>query len=676
LLIKLDGTVIPLTDIRNRGAGRWYRITDAFNLDKGKHEIRIEGAKNFSGEVVFIPIKEKERLTNLYWQKIKGNRIKIGYLFSGTKENSLKNKTFNGLSSGNYFLSGWGHFKLSPVPEKKIIKEITLNTRDWLFTPERSEISGLQENGKEVVLKALFDGPGNEDEFIRVHPRHEDNLKIDLNEYPFLDLKYRIENPEVQTIEMVLKVGFDEEGKMKTGIVDQIFPGFPSKYYDHFSVDALDRARTKFPGKSSYTLKGIELFPHKKYGVDMTSSSQKEYSFYLGEIRFYKEETINKLLEKTYLLRETPGNFKDDSWSLTESKPSLIKATNGYIGFNIKPEKEIRISRNFKALRITSDQKLYMAFQVDEEYVKSALMNLKLFSFKNKKELLVKKFLNQKREGFQKLLLNLGDIISPAEKGPWGVDHIEFLLTLKDTNEKSDEEHLPFKLKELSIYSESKVSLEKALPRNPIGHLEAYPLNIRRDLKLGEWDRQYPFLGQSVQLSPKAYGLTWNRHEKIIIDSIALYPVGLPLEKKETEPKIDFKKINPTRYLVMVKKARKPFWLVFSESFHEGWKGYIRKGSGGEKQGNEPWSALWSAWKDRGRRIEIKEHFLVNGYANSWYVRPSQAEADQFDIILEFKPQRLFEIGVIISALTLLGCIGYLFASYIRRRSKKKNHEA
>jgi hypothetical protein len=40
----------------------------------------------------------------------------------------------------------------------------------------------------------------------------------------------------------------------------------------------------------------------------------------------------------------------------------------------------------------------------------------------------------------------------------------------------------------------------------------------------------------------------------------------------------------------------------------------------------------------------------------------------EFEIILEFKPQRLFEIGVVISLATLVGCVGYLIRGFMRRR--------
>ncbi|MBI4683834.1 MAG: hypothetical protein HY755_01395 [Nitrospirae bacterium] len=45
-----------------------------------------------------------------------------------------------------------------------------------------------------------------------------------------------------------------------------------------------------------------------------------------------------------------------------------------------------------------------------------------------------------------------------------------------------------------------------------------------------------------------------------------------------------------------------------------------------------------------------------------------------FQIVLEFKPQRLFETGLIISATTLLGCIGYLGYDFRKRRQLKRRN--
>lgn len=142
---------------------------------------------------------------------------------------------------------------------------------------------------------------------------------------------------------------------------------------------------------------------------------------------------------------------------------------------------------------------------------------------------------------------------------------------------------------------------------------------------------------------------------------------------------IEFKKINPTRYVVDVKGANESFTLVFSETFHEGWKAYIRQNLD-QGQRNEPRLALWSAWKDRGEISDIKDHFIVNGYANGWIVPIEKwsgikgqwsDKGQDFQIVLEYKPQRIFEAGVIISASALFGCIGYLGYEAVRRGKKE-----
>ena len=73
--------------------------------------------------------------------------------------------------------------------------------------------------------------------------------------------------------------------------------------------------------------------------------------------------------------------------------------------------------------------------------------------------------------------------------------------------------------------------------------------------------------------------------------------------------------------------------------------------------------------KERGRRTELTDHYLVNAYANGWYV----PKTGQYRIVLEYWPQRLFEIGVIISVTTLLACLSYL--AYDGWRSWKKKAE-
>jgi len=199
----------------------------------------------------------------------------------------------------------------------------------------------------------------------------------------------------------------------------------------------------------------------------------------------------------------------------------------------------------------------------------------------------------------------------------------------------------------------------------------------------------------NIQLEEGKHTLNVFENDRFKVEMVEIKPISsissigfISSKERQEQPRIEFKKINPTRYVVDVKGAKGPFTLVFSESFHEGWKGYIRQvqSSKFKVQTDEPWSALLSAWEDKGSRVEIKKHFVVNGYANGWIVpiekfkvqssklkvEDKEEDLKNFQIVLEFKPQRLFEIGLIISAITLLGCIGYLGYDF-RKRRKNKN---
>jgi hypothetical protein len=80
-----------------------------------------------------------------------------------------------------------------------------------------------------------------------------------------------------------------------------------------------------------------------------------------------------------------------------------------------------------------------------------------------------------------------------------------------------------------------------------------------------------------------------------------------------------------------------------------------------------------------------QNHLMANGYANSWVVDADAIclndsvkcikNADgsyDFEILVEFWPQRLFYVGLAISLTTLLGCILYLGYDWRRRRKQKK----
>ena len=120
-------------------------------------------------------------------------------------------------------------------------------------------------------------------------------------------------------------------------------------------------------------------------------------------------------------------------------------------------------------------------------------------------------------------------------------------------------------------------------------------------------------------------------------------------DEKKITPQISFNKINPTKYVVDIKNASEPYYLVFSESFSPDWKVYIQQG---KILGN-----IFQEWFQKP--IAEDQHFIVNGYANGWRITPKDSQGKtNYTIIIEYWSQRLFYIGAIISFLTLivLGC--------------------
>ena len=163
---------------------------------------------------------------------------------------------------------------------------------------------------------------------------------------------------------------------------------------------------------------------------------------------------------------------------------------------------------------------------------------------------------------------------------------------------------------------------------------------------------------------------------------------------------IEYRMISPVKYRVRIHNATGTFPLVMSESLHEGWKVYLAKPSNGKLQisyfkliqgtiQNDNLSAgqIYETWF-RKPVVEEKNHLMVNGYANSWIIDANRVCGREgndreggndnyvclknedgsydFELIVEFWPQRLYYLGLAISGTTLMGCLLYVAHGYIK----------
>jgi hypothetical protein len=85
---------------------------------------------------------------------------------------------------------------------------------------------------------------------------------------------------------------------------------------------------------------------------------------------------------------------------------------------------------------------------------------------------------------------------------------------------------------------------------------------------------------------------------------------------------VKYQKISSTEYIVDVVSDRKPFYLLFAESYDDGWKAFIN-----EKE-----------------KLDDKYHFVVDGFANGWYIN----KAGHFKVRLYFQPQKYHDAGLTI----------------------------
>jgi len=199
----------------------------------------------------------------------------------------------------------------------------------------------------------------------------------------------------------------------------------------------------------------------------------------------------------------------------------------------------------------------------------------------------------------------------------------------------------------------------------------------------------------------------------------------LNIENKSTAmPKITFVKVNPTKYKIKVEGAKKPYNLIFLESFNEKWKIYLakrdnyqlpitnyqpkgiedyifeilgklgakitsvfikNKGYGEEvasyfdgeiKEGTHRMTFLEpAAFETWGRKPVAEDgHFLVNGYANSWYITPEDVGGkESYELIVEFSSQKLFYVSLFISLAAFAGCCGYLVVKKVKKTKKRSS---
>lgn len=132
---------------------------------------------------------------------------------------------------------------------------------------------------------------------------------------------------------------------------------------------------------------------------------------------------------------------------------------------------------------------------------------------------------------------------------------------------------------------------------------------------------------------------------------------------------IMYQRINPTKYKLIIKNATKPFLLVFQNDFNLYWKIYQINTSVNTKNVSDsyynggiielvPENQIIDNNPFETNNIKAmydNTHIQVNGYANGWYIKPSEYSGkEDYEVIIEMIGQKFFYYSFIISLMSLL----------------------
>lgn len=660
----------PYKVITYRYDGRKYFRIKKIELEGKKHSVifKYPNEEKIDGNprIILVNMKERERVEELIWQKMNLPNTGFIYIFN-------KSAVFYLSKEADYIVKTIIRPPMLQLKknEENVVKYTFSDFgeyENWIVRPYNVRYDYFIEN-EGLNLHVHFNGDETEDEYIQMQ---NESVMVDLIKYPYFNLTYKIENPEVQTIEVVAGIDFDKDGKVNE-YVRGLYPRPALMSEGNFEYNLYKLVRSRFPYKEYYDLVCLELYPHKLWGIDCRSPERgRYYNFYIRNIEFYNYYEKPFIKIPKYALRETfyskyeilkwPFNVQQERVRIEDNVLKIDNST-GYLellrsvnSIDIKEYPLIKLEHkteddSYTGIRIYFD----LDFDGDNVSDKTIFLN----SLSSSKQ-------------WAKSEINAYDLIKT--KFPDEIKYNLMQIRLRINNSVS------FYLKELAVYSFSFFSDLDLIYVNPKVELDEEKLysNFRRNIGGDEL-----LFKKKVHLKKGYHHINFIDDDSFDVDWVILECKGLgERQGKKDEPEITFGKVNPTKYEVNIKKAKVPFWLVFNENFHRFWKVYFKRNKEGveygidsaqgnrQKSGNKikeyiiSGNKIYKANLPLGdikylfKRPLVIDQYLINGYANGWYIDPKGLNVgEDFTLVIYYYPQLLFYLGLVISSLTFISLL-------------------
>ncbi len=172
---------------------------------------------------------------------------------------------------------------------------------------------------------------------------------------------------------------------------------------------------------------------------------------------------------------------------------------------------------------------------------------------------------------------------------------------------------------------------------------------------------------KKIKLSSGKHSYRLLKNDAFEVERIILEPCKSLNVSINEGPELIFKRLNPAKYIVDVKNATQPFWLVLCENYSRQWSLYqvpssyfddhsvkgqkflsYKNGAIQEAASGALFDLMDASFLFK-KSLEFQQ-YKGNGFSNVWYVDPEKNDlGPNFSIVIFFKPQAVYCLGLIIS---------------------------
>lgn len=596
------------------------------------------------GNIQFIP----RRIYKLWYKRVKKlihrNDFECSYFFENTEKCYL-----NVLKDVNAKFEMEIEYKSNKA--EVIDKSLIITPKQLLdsqcFPSYIDRYTTRIDRGGNFVVNIFFDGGRKEDEYLRI-PLDVNEIDVDLLKNPYLGLRYKIEDPDVQTIQVVLGIDITRD-KEPDIFYKQIYTYEKTRLWTEIVYPVYEKIIDEYHTQEYMHVVFIEVYPHKLWGVDCNAGKRGMYKFWIKDLYFFNFDRMRS--GKVFFLDIPVINDVDfDTWNseILYGIPTVEVENNEMETFK---KTEINLYKDIPDIDLREYPLLEFDFEVKKVSKALRVSAVASLDFDNDGIADGDLIINEDKIMFPPVnILEMAEKLFP-ERDFYNLVKFNIIFAFEEFPT-----YMGAYLNRFRLFRKSRIRVKDMLNGNSIFCLNDERLKARSYFK-NRVDKKL-WLGAEAGLKKGRYLITDISCREIFKSSGFRIDFNRDGHTKRANSKVvGLKRLNPTLYKVTIKTENEPFWLIFNEYFHPGWKAYVVQNKDNENIDKYlNWSTTLYTLAMRGNINEEKKHFFVNNCANGWWIK-SLGKEELVDILLVYAPQKGYEIALLTTGISMVGCL-------------------